>query len=85
MLLESCLLALLSGLAQAQYPSEPVDVEVVTSELNPDVNITYKEVVSESRRRSETRLTWPRSLVKSAKLRQECEPSRAMCTCHKVR
>jgi hypothetical protein len=46
MLLDLCISTLFAGLALAQYPSEPEDLEVVTSELNPDVTITYKQVVS---------------------------------------
>lgn len=46
MFLSSTVFVLLTGLTHAQFPSAPVDVEVVTSKLDPDVKLSYKEVCS---------------------------------------
>jgi len=37
-------LAVLAGFAQAQFPSPPTDLTVITSTLNPNVTISYKQV-----------------------------------------
>lgn len=46
MFLSSTVFVLLTGLAHAQFPSAPVGVEVITSKLDPDVKLSYKEVCS---------------------------------------
>ena len=44
MFLSSPILVLLAGIVHAQFPAAPDDLEVITSGLDPDVKLSYKEV-----------------------------------------
>lgn len=41
-------LPLFAGLAYAQFPAEPTGTQVITSKLNSDVKLSYKQVLPPS-------------------------------------
>ena len=84
MLFSISTLTLLAGFACAQFPVEPSDVAVVTSELNSEVQITYKEVVRKRCDSVDSLLIPVHSPGKFARLRLGLERSRDMCIFHRV-